>query len=103
MMLSGLPGPRVPANQPTGGQAHRTARLPLSKDGPTGPSTATAFQVGDEPLGGGRVGGGAGPGRPVVFQGGTGIQQGVTDPAGLSEEHRDTEAGVPGSVDVSPG
>jgi len=57
----------------------------LSLIGPVQVSAVGPFQVGDEPLGGGRLGGGAGSGLLEVVQGGAGTQHGVTDPAVTGE------------------
>jgi hypothetical protein len=93
--------PQAPSVEPAPGRAARAAPSAarramrpacLSMAGPTGPLGAALFQIGDEPLGIGRVGGGTRPGLLEVVQGGAGIQEGVTDPAN-SEEDRDV---VPG-------
>ena len=66
-------------------------------------SALTLFQVSDEPS---RSVGGADCARPdllEVAQGGPRILQGVADPMVPGEEGRDVVAGLPGSVDVSPG
>ena len=62
---------------------------------------AAPLQAGDELLGVGCVGVGAGSGLLEVVQGGAGIQEGVTDPAGTGQEQRDVVAGLPRSVDFS--
>src|SRR5580700_832615 len=66
-------------------------------------SAAALFQIGDELLGAGRLGGGAGPGLLVVVQGGARVVQRVADPAVSGEEERDVVASQPGGVGVPPG